>query len=340
MKSSRLLAFLLLILCGGCHSGATLPDISRIELRVHIRRFDEDLFRVDSDQVSSGLRKLGKQYPVFLPVYLSQIMNYGAYSDTSRVLDQELQVFLKATEIMALEDTVKRHFPNLNTEESQLGLAFRYTKYYIPSFHPPQCVAFISALSNYGAVTVDTILGIGLDMFLGPAYPYYAKVSDPYPHYAIRQFAPQYITADCMKVIEQQLFPSALAGKPLIWQMIDKGKQLYFLDRVMPGAPDSIKIGYTGTQLAWCHFNEQMIWQYFIQNNLLYTTDMQETRHYVGEGPSTNGMPAGSPGNIGSWIGWQIVRAYMYRKPHTTLLKLMNLTDYQRILDVSRYRPG
>lgn len=328
------------ILLAGCHNGPPLPDISGIRVTVKIRRFDKALFRLDSNHIAAGLSRLRSRYPVFLPVYLSRIMNYGSYPDTSRILDQELRIFLAAREIRDLEDTVKVHFPNLSVLESQLSRAFRYTRFYIPSFRPPECVAFISALSNYGAVTVDSVLGIGLDMFLGPAYPYYAKVSDPYPQYIIRQFAPRYITADCMKVIQQQLFPSSPAGKSLLWQMIEKGKQLYFLDRVMPLSPDSVKIGYTAKQLAWCRSNEQLIWQYFIQNNLLYTTGMEETRHYVGAGPSTDGMPPGSPGNIGSWVGWQIVRAYMSRKPRTTLLKLMKPGDPQHILDESGYRPG
>ena len=342
-SSGGLLAggFLLLValLMTACH-GNRGPDLSRIVVKVRVDRFDRDLFRVDTNQVSGGLRQLERKYPVFLPVYLSSIMNYGPYSDTSQVLDQELRTFLAAREVRQLEDTVNAHFPDLTALEGQLELAFRYTRYYFPNFRPPHCISFVSALSNYGAVTVDTVLAIGLDMFLGPAYPFYSKVSDPYPQYMIRQFAPRFMAADCMKAIQQELFPPLPPGKPLIQQMIDKGRQLYFLDRVMPGAPDSDKIGYTGPQIRWCQANEQLIWQYFIQNNLLFSTDMEQDMHFIGDGPSTQGLPDQAPGNIGSWIGWQIVRNYMKRNPSTPLSELMGMSDLQKILEDSHYRPG
>jgi hypothetical protein len=338
-RTTAMAAVLVLLVASGCHRSGE-PDVSGIAVKVRIERFDRDLFGVDSNRIAAGLQALRQKYPVFLPVYLSRIMNYGQYADSSYVLDQEFRTFLVAREIRDLEDTVNAHFPDLSGLQRQLDDAIRYTKHYFPEYTVPHCLAFISALSNYGVVTVDSVLAIGLDMFLGPAYPYYAKVSDPYPQYMIRQFAPQYITSDCMKAVEQELFPPLADGKPLVQQMIDHGRQLYFLDRMMPDTPDSIKIGYTSRQMQWCIANEQMIWQYFIQNSLLYSTDMEKDLHYVGEGPGTEGFPGEAPGNIGSWVGWQIVRAYMSRKPAVTLQQLMKMEDLQKILDDSRYRPG
>ena len=324
----------------GCHpSRRSIPDVSHIPVNLRIQRFDLDLFNLDTNHLEQGLQNLDQKYPVFLSTFLDNIMNYGSYSKSNAFQETELKAFLKSPDILGLESTVKSQFPNIQNLKNQLTSGFQYLKFYYPKYSVPDCVTFISGLNNFGAVTVDSILGIGLDMFLGRDYPNYTKVADPYPEYMIRQFAPEYIPADCFKVIEQQMYPSMDSGKPLLDQMVNRGKQLYFLDLVLPLAPDSVKIGYSLQQLNWCKANEQFIWQYFIQNNLLYVHDMQQIMHFIGEGPDTRGMPADAPGNIGSWVGWQIVRHYMQQHPDVSIQQLMEEKDGQKILDGSGYRP-
>jgi hypothetical protein len=211
-------------------------------------------------------------------------------------------------------------------------------KYYFPAFKVPQVVTFISAIGNYGAVTVDTLLGVGLDMYMGNDFPVYANLPD-YPVYMVRRFSPEYITTNSMQALAQQKYPMPAAGAKLIAQLVAAGKQQYFLDQVLPETPDTIRIGYTKEQLKWCFDNEQMIWQYFIQNELLYKTDWQEAMHFMGDGPATQGMPAGSPGRIGYFVGRQIVKKYMERHPEVGLQQLMENKDLMEIFNEAKYRP-
>jgi gliding motility-associated lipoprotein GldB len=322
-----------------CHSSRErAPDVSHISMSVHIDRFDQEFMQSDSNRISESLSELHQKYPVFLPVYLENILNFGAYSDTGAILRREVRAFITAKDIRLLQDTVNAHFPDTREVEAALRQGFRYIKYYFPSFQPPRVITFISGLANYGAVTADSVLGIGLDMFLGKNFVPYTKVADPYPEYMLYQFSPEFIAPDCFKVLQQQMFPMKPDGT-LLDMMIRYGKQLYFLDKVMPGAPDSVKIGFTSAQLRWCRENEQYIWQYFVQNSLLYIHDMQRIMHYIGPGPSTQGMPSPSPGNIGSWLGWQIVRKYMDENPETTLEQLMKMENAQLLLSAAHYRP-
>ncbi|MBX5438215.1 MAG: hypothetical protein IRZ29_01595 [Thermoflavifilum sp.] len=327
--------------CTGCvrQHHRPLPDVSNISVPpVKIYRFDQALTALDTTHLQQAVARLYQAYPTFMPVYFAQIMNYGPYSDTNHLLFDELRAMLGSKDIRGLQDTINQHFADLHWLENQLREGFRYLKYYFPSYRIPRVVSFYSGLNNFGAVTVDTVLGIGLDMFLGPQYPFYLQVSDPYPEYMLHQFAPEYIVPDCFKVIEQQMFPPRQEGT-LLDMMIQAGKQLYFLDAVLPKAPDSVKIGFSQKQLDWCKQNERMIWQYFIQNNLLYVRDMQQILHYIGPGPSTQGMPKEAPGNIGSWVGWQIVRKYMDDHPEVSLPQLMQMQDAQQLLTEARYRP-
>ena len=40
--------------------------------------------------------------------------------------------------------------------------------------------------------------------------------------------------------------------------------------------PDSILMGYTKAQIEWCEAGEFSIWQFFIQENLLYTNKHEQ----------------------------------------------------------------
>lgn len=338
-KTGYFLLLLYLAVVGACNNAKhNAPDVSHISVKVEVARFDQDFMAIDSTQVPEGLSLLHQKYPTFLPIYLGPIMNYGPYSDTSTTLAREVTALITSRDVLLLQDTVNAHFPDMNKLQTELRQGFRYMKYYFPSFHPPKVVTFISGLANYGAVTADTVLGIGLDMFLGKDFVPYTRVVNPYPAYMLKQFSPEFIAVDCFKVLQQQMFPMRQSGT-LLELMIDHGKQLYFMDEVMPKAPDSIKIGFTQKQLQWCKENEEYIWQYLVQNNLLYESDMQKIMHYIGPGPNTQGMPPVSPGNIGSWVGWQIVRGYMKAHKERSLIQLMKDTNAQKILSEARYRP-
>lgn len=322
-----------------CHtSHKSIPDVSTVAVHVHIDRFDQEFMQMDSSHVLEGLKELNQRYPTFTDVYLEDILNYGPYSDTSAILQREVRSFITARDIQNLQKTVDAVYPNLNALTLELKQGFQFLKYYFPSYHTPRIVTFISGLNNFGAVTSDSLLGIGLDMFLGKDFKPYQQLSDPYPDYMLQTFASPYIVPDCFKAIEQQMYPIPEQGT-LLDQMIAYGKQLYFLGEILPHTPDSLKIQFNNQQLQWCQKNERFIWQYFVQNNLLYTTDMQQIMHYIGPGPSTQGMPKEAPGNIGSWIGWRIVQHYMDKNPQISLIDLMKNTDSQSILRDAAYKP-
>ena len=83
-----------------------------------------------------------------------------------------------------------------------------------------------------------------------------------------------------------------------------------------------------------------MVWHYFAKRNLLYSTQWQEMMRYVNDGPYSTGMPLESPGNIGTWVGHQIIKAYMKKHPEKTFVDVMQMTmDSQTFLRESGYKP-
>lgn len=340
-RCSRLPVLLLLLLPLACSRGPEAPDVSHIPVNVHIERFDQALFAIDTNNIAADLQQLHASYPVFLPTYLEQVMNFGPYADTSRLVQQQMHMMLTNRDFRQLQDSVNAKFGSLAGLEKELAQGLRYMKYYFPAFREPKRIlTFISAIGNYGAVTVDSVLGIGLDMYMGSDFSIYKMLPD-YPAYMVRRFTPAYITVNCMQVLAQDMFHNGGPGDKLVVQMVNAGRQQYLLQQVLPETPDTIRLGYTKEQLDWCLDNEQFIWQYFVQGNLLYKSDWQDNMHYMNDAPSTQGMPPGapSPGKIGHFVGWRIVQQYMKRHPETGLQQLMEMKDAMQLFNGARYRP-
>jgi hypothetical protein len=315
-----------------------VPDVSHIAMEVHIKRFDQDLYKLDTNHIQTALQQLNAAYPVFLPAYIEHIMNFGPYSDSSQLVQIQTRRLVGNTDFRVLQDTINAQFPKLDALEKDLARSFRYIKYYFPEFKAPKIVAFSSVISNYGAVTIDSVLGIGLDMYLGKDFPVYSMLPD-YPGYMIRKFSKEYITTNSIQVLSLQMYPAAEPSDQLIAQLVSAGKHQYFLEQVLPDVPDSVRLGYSKDQLEWCFDSEQMVWQFFIQQNLLYKADWQSNMHFINDGPSTQGMPEGSPGRIGAFVGWRIVGQYMKQHPEVTLKQLMETKDAMKIFSQSKYRP-
>jgi uncharacterized protein YjaZ len=110
------------------------------------------------------------------------------------------------------------------------------------------------------------------------------------------------------------------------------------LDALLPNTADSIKTGYTANQLEGCIKNEKSIWSFFVQGNLLFEREPSIVSPYVTDGPKTQEISEAAPGNIGTFIGWQIVKKWMQANPKTSLEQLMQIPT-MTIFNDAGYKP-
>ena len=134
------------------------------------------------------------------------------------------------------------------------------------------------------------------------------------------------------------MYPEKKDDATLATQMIEKGKRLFLLSKLLPDAAPHLLIGYTDTQLKDCYKHEANIWELFIQNDLLQTIDNNLIKNYIGESPKTQELGDESPGNIGAFVGWQIVKKYMGKNATVSLIELMS-TNAETILEKAKYKP-
>ena len=323
-----------------CGHGGNAPDVSGVVVKeVHIERFDTAFFSLDSNDVVPGLHRLVREFPWFTGDFIGNILGAGPLSDTSHLAFQATRQFLVS--YLPIRDSLEKKYARLDWLEKDLTKGFRYFKYYFPKYELPQkVVAYIGPFNGPGVAITPYALAIGLQSYAGKNFSYYLSQQgqEDNPAYISRRFEPEYITSNCLTTLAQDLFPDSSENHPLIDQMIIKGRYLWLAGRLLPDVPDSIRTGYTQGQLKWCGSNEQSLWNFFLQNTDLFTVDPDIIKNYIGEGPKTLGMPDAAPGNIGAWVGWQIVKKYIDGHGSIEPAALMR-TPVRTIFEESKYKP-
>ena len=346
MKRTGLIALLLctLFACGD----KKIPDVSGIKVALTAERFDKDFFALDTNNLMPSLQQLGQKYPHFITDYFQHILGLPPFAGNAGEATQLVKQFIR--DYTPVQVAVNKTFPSTGAIEAEVKKGLQFVKHYFPEYKTPDRLIFYigpmdavyqASLGSYGDAITAGGLAVGLQLHLGKDFSLYNSDMGRslYPAYISRRFTPAYIPVNCMKNVIDDIYPEKIAGKTLVEQMIEKGKRLYVLDKLMPQTPDTLKIGYTDLQLKGCYKNEGRIWNFFLVNSLLLNNDPGLIKSYMGEAPNTPELGEGSPGYIGLFTGWQIVKKYMEKKPALKLQTLLQ-TPAMDIYQQSKYKPG
>ncbi len=292
-------------------------DLSGITVNVNIDRFEEKFYNSNEQT----LPKLKSEYPYLFPVqnpdsvWLNRINNI-----------EEKELFFRSQEI----------FRDFDREKTDLETLFKHIKYYHPGFKGPKIITLITKLDYENNVMyVDSLLFVSLDMYLGQ----HSEVYNGFPKYLSQNFDKSQLVVDIANEISETYLLES-RSRQFLNTIIDEGKKMYMVDKYLPTVSDARKIGYSVEKLEWVIANESQIWKYFVENKLLYSTDSKLYARFVANAPFSKfyiDIDKESPGKIGVWLGWQIVRSYM-RNNNVTLQQLLQ-TEAAKIFKKSKYKP-
>lgn len=320
--------------CGGDAEKTPRPDVSKITAPVRFQRFEQDLFALDTATLAASMAHLNQKYPVFLPFFVSEVIHDQTNPQETPL--QALSGFLKAQQVRRLYDSCQLRHANLDWLQRELEPAFKYYQYYFPEKKAPTVVTAVTEFVGDAYLVNDTLLMLGLDFFMGPDFSGYNP--DYFPEYLRRQFQPDY-----MPIKLATALATGSAGQPASERILDlmlhNGKILYLVDCLLPDTPDSLKMGYTSAQMEGCQANEAEVWARLLDLKVLYQPLSDANQKIVMPSPAAEMVFQEAPGEVGNWVGWQIVRAYMKRHPDTSMAQLMTLRDGQKFLEQSRYKP-
>ncbi|MBN2348968.1 MAG: hypothetical protein JXJ22_09035 [Bacteroidales bacterium] len=330
------IVFLCLILfTGSCSRNSFDVDISGINLKLEIKRFDHELFSTPLDSLDEKIPYLRNEYKDFLPLFNYKIINIGS-SENPGYADL-LKSFVTDYSIYNIYTRTSEVFPRLDNLQKELETAFRYYLYYFPEKTVPEIVTYISGF-NQSVVTAENMVGISLDKYLGENEELYNRVNPPFPQYMRAQMRSEKIVPDCMRAWGSTEFEFGNPSNNLINNMIYEGKIMYFVKAMMPFAPDTLLWGFSSQQLKFCEANEEQMWTYLVENKLLFNAEKFTVSKYIIDGPFTKDFGQNSPARAAVWLGYHIVSSYA-KYNNLQFQEVLHETNYQKMLNLSKYNP-
>ncbi len=296
-------------------------DVSDIKIQSELVRFDSLFYNTDNlDKLTS----LKQSYPLMFPsetndsVWLSKVKSL-----------EEQEIYKKATIV----------FGDFNKEHSEIIDVFKHVKYYYPEFTAPSIFTIISDFDyQYPVLYTQERLFVSLDMYLGAD----EKEYEMFPKYLVKNMVEERIKVDVADAISKNIIAIDRYDRTLLSQMIYNGKLLYLSQKLLPSSGDSLLIGYTQKELEWCNNNEADIWAYMVKKKLIYSSDDKLLQRFISVAPFTKfylELDQQSPGRVGVWLGWQIVKSYMENND-VLLNELMANNDAKNIFIKSKYKPN
>lgn len=332
-----------------CNSNMNVPDVSSIKVNLQTKRFEKDFFAMDTTKVAQSMKLILQKYPDFLPLFTANILglNLDSLLVPDNKEDQAVRMFIH--DYMPLKDSAELLYNNFDKQTEDIEQGLQFVKYYFPKYKIPQSVItfigpinanFETSFGVQGDVLTTKSFGVGLQLHMGKYFSFYRSREglEEYPDFLSNNFDKEHIPVNCMRNIVDDMFPNSIKGAALIEQMVDRGRRMYLLTQFLPYTPEYVCMGYTKKQMQDAEKNEAVIWDFFLNNNLLNKTDDNIVQNYIGESPKTAELGEGAPGNIGTFSGLQIVKKFMELYPKTTLAELMK-TNPREIYDKSKYKP-
>lgn len=294
----------------------TEKTIEETPLEVKVVRFDKIFFETPPKDLS----KVKKQFPYFF----SPEINDSVWTNK-----------MKAPIWREVYTEVEKKYSNIEGVQYDVESLFKHIKHYFPGTKTPKVITLISDMDpSNKAIYADSLVIISLELYLGKDHKFYQ-----FPKYLKQNFEEKQIMPDIVSSFSVGKIASPM-DRNLLSQMIYFGKQLYLKDILLPEYTDAEKMGYTPEQNVWCQENESYIWRYFIERQLLFSDEQKLASRFIDPAPFSKfylEIDNDSPGQVGSWIGWQIVRSYMINND-VTVAQLLK-TDAKEIFEKSKYKP-
>ena len=302
-----------------CSEDKKEAEIAKIPIDLKVVRFDSVFAAATTDD----LPELKTAFPYLFPKQFSDSLWL------SKIETDTLQA--------QLEQEVAKVFPNFDNETQELKRFFQHVRYYFPHRSVPKVVTVISEVEyNNRIIFGDSLLLIGLDNYLGAEHKFYGGL----PNYVSKGLQKQFLLSDVANAFVKSVvdYPR---DRSFLSRMIYYGKELYLKDQLLPQQTDAQKLNYLAEEMDWARTSEEQIWRYFIEQELLYSTDAGLDRRFLDPAPFSKfrlELDSESPGRLGRFMGWQMVRAFARKNPEIPLDEVLAMPA-DELFKKANYKP-
>lgn len=322
---------LLLFSMLACNAGTASVNQTVDTLTITVNRFDKTLLRWIEKEDSSALDSLYTVYPDMLDVLGKAVLNLRSL-DPQGFMENVRSYYAEPTLLQLYKDA-DAQYTSVDDIEKQLGQGFSFLKVNFPDMTIPRIYMHVSGFYQ-NVLVADSLLSLSIDKYMGEEFPLYQQFFYGYQRIKMQRAR---CVVDYLAGWMMSEFPFTGKENVLLDRMIYQGKIQYILSLAFPEMDPALIMGYTQSEYQWCVEHEGSIWRAIVQRKHLFTPDKMTTDKYFEEAPSKF-LADGAPGNIGAWVGWQIVKKYM-AETNATLVTLVQKTHAQEFLNESKYKP-
>lgn len=300
-------------------------DLNQIPLDTKLQRFETAFFRADSNDFEQMIKDLEQDFPPFFASETEAIFWKNQRRDPLQI-----ELFGKIT----------TQFGDLEKFEKNLSEVVKRYYYYFGAEDTLQVYSYISRLDfDYPIVYAKPYLFVGLDLYLGEAGKSFYQTLPEYLQYP-RQSA--FMLRDIAFSLAREEVPVPEEPVSLLDAMVYYGKVLKITEMLLGEVEQSTLLVFPPVKYDFCLAHEKQMWVYFIENEMLFKSDLDLQRRFIELGPfskfRTQTDPQ-TPGRIGWWYGYKIVDAFLQQNDEVDIETLIRENDARKILKLSSYKP-
>lgn len=309
-----------LFILSSCNDSSRLEqEIAAIPVQSELKLFHEEF----AESTIDDLNDLKQTYPMLFPQQYADSVWIAKLTGVDTIQT-------------VLENAVNDRKFDYQKLHDEVDNVFRHVEYYFPEFATPDIVTVLSEVDYRRKITpTQSQLLIAIDTYLGEDHDLYAGINK----YQKVGLEIDHLPAD-IGLAYAYLFVPPSMDRTLLGSMVYYGKLHYLQQLFAPQSTGDQIFKYAPEKYEFTVNNESQMWSFFVDENLLYSTDPKLQSRFILPAPFSKfylEVDQNTPGGVGQYIGYRIVKAYM--ENNDTPLDAMLTLPADVIFNKSGYKP-
>lgn len=250
----------------------------------------------------------------------------------NELIDEHFRSYFTDATLLQIRSDVSQRFSNIETCERQLGHAFAQLKTICPDFVVPRVYTQLTALGQ-SIVIGDSLIGIGLDKYLGADYPAYKRFFTANQRASME---PSRMVQDCLTFYLTYLYPNQTqteGKRPMLYETIlHEGKIYWIVAKLLQKNLVDVAACHPATKL-WYRTHCAEAWRTLCKN----PATLRDTTYAIMNSVVMTATPAPyfkskHSRGVGIYIGMLFINDFMKANPGMTYHDLLHFHDYKKVL--------
>ena len=304
----------------GCKSNPLDIELDNSDVSIEYINADQQLNNQSLEEIKKNAKTLEARLGDLFVYELSQNIRHN-FDDSSY---RAIYNFYNSEYISDLEKEKVKLYPELPSHEKEMNKAFKYLRHHFGDSLLPESIFYLNKLFSQVSCSESNI-AVGLENYISPN----STVIESLPSSELHSWQRDRMDIDYLERdvllswIQVKLF-NEIDGK-LAEHIIQAGKILYVLNAAFPKQEEAYILRYTDEQFDWAKKNEAAVWNYLVEQQMLFKIDMRSRTNFLNEGPKTVGLSDDAPDRMGQFLGYRIVKGYMNKNKALSLSELLDV---------------